>query len=231
MANIATVLVKVPVIQQNNTLYLQDGQLVPQILNVPCRDVFVDTPDYWAVPVKDSGVFTTLQFIPKTDAYGNGVDQPTFDSFTVTRVRDKDSRNTWWVVVDADASPPVGFMDVCTTCCGESAVTLSGDVPLIAPCQEICDSVDEEGNFISIFGAPSLAEGESYMAHGSYNNEDLGQITGGDMAAFIMNLNGGWGTLGSPGVTFVWSNTGTTITATGGNENDSLCVLIGVFID
>lgn len=226
-SNIATVLVRVPVIQLNNTVYIQDGQLVPQTLNVPCREAYIDLPHYWAVPIKDSGVFTTLQMIPKTDVYGNAVDQPTYDSFTVQRVRDKLVKDTWWIVIDEEASPPVDFTDVCETCCGEAAVTLTGTVPTIVPCQTICEtSPPEDGEFISVFGAPELAGGETYRANGAYNNEALPELTAASIAALIILMNAQWNTPGSPAATFVWTNNGTVVFATGGFVDDSLCVLI-----
>lgn len=227
-SNIATVLVRVPVIQLNNTIYIEDGQLVPQTLNVPCREAFIDLPYYWAVPIKDSGIFTTLEMIPKTDQWGNAIDQPSYDSFTVQRVRDKESRYTWWVIIDDSTSPPADFTDVCATCCGEEAVTLSGDVPLIVPCQTLCEtSPYADGEFEAVFGAPALTGGQTYKANGAYNNVALPQITGATLAALVIQMNANWDTpSGSPSATFVWSNVGLVVFAIGGFENDSLCVLI-----
>ncbi len=225
MANIATVLVNVPVIQLNNIVYLQDGQLVPQTLKVPCRNVHVDTPYYWAVPIKDSGVFTTLEMIPQTDVYGNAVDQPTYDSFTVQRVRDKLSRYTWWIVIDDSASPPVDFTDVCATCCGEDSLTLSGVIPLIVPCQSI-ESTNDAGDFIVVFGAPALSGGQTYRANGAFNDEALVQVTAATLALLIVQMNLHWGTIGSPACTFVWTNVDLVVTGTGCECPGEICVLI-----
>jgi len=220
----------VPVIQLNNTLYLEDGVLKPQTLNVPCGEhTHIDNPYYWAVPIKDSGTFRTVEFIPQTDVYGNAVDQPTFDSFVVQRVRDKASRYTWWVIIDADASPPVDFTDVCATCCGEEALTLSGTVPVVAPCQDVCDAVNDDGNYFVTFGAPALAGGENYSVHGSFDNEELPAFTSTSLDDLINDLNSNYGTIGSPAVDITWTRDGSVIIGTfqnGDGEGSSICVLI-----
>lgn len=235
MANfIATVSIPCAVVQQKNTVFVEDGQILPQIKNVPCREVDVDDVNYWATPVKDFGIFTSLKFTPQTDEFGNAVPVPSFDSFSVFRVRDKLKSNDWWYIVgDID-----NFYASCQTCCGDDFQPMpctpnydaspggDGCPPLVVPCQQICDSTNPDGDFISIFAAPALGAGQHYQGDAAYNNEELDEITAANINDLITQMNTHWGTVGSPAATFVWTHTGLTITGTGGFDGDEICVLI-----
>lgn len=219
--NIANITIPAPVIQLKNDLYLVDGQYDPHTLNIPCGvNAWVDDIQHWVVPVKDSGICTTCSFVPATGNYPPGT-PPTPDSLLVLRVRDKYTPFfTWWVICTI-----AQYYASCQTCCGVSFVPIPAPtLPIIVPCQQICDSVNADGDFISVFGYP--ADAGNYHAWGQYNGEDLPEQTSATIAGLVILLNANWGTIGSPSGIFVWTASGGVLTATGGNSGDSLCVLI-----
>ena len=227
-SQISRVLIPCLAIQLKNTQFIYDDNVVGKILNVPCRDSFVDELLYWFVPIKDDGIFTGLQIIP-ADANNPVGSPPTFDSILTQRIRDKLSNSTWWVYVDGD-TPGDQFKTSCNTCCGADAIPMPGTTGgfkiEIAPCQAICDSTDANGNYISTFGLPTLESSPPtvYFPYGSYNNVALtaasssGYATVGDLLTFL-NGTSLWNT-------FVWtaSADNLTLVATGGSLGDSLCV-------
>lgn len=229
-SQIATILIPCLVIQENNQQFITDNTITGKVLNVPCRDVFVDEVLYWGVPVKGDGMFTTIQWILAT---GSDAAQPTFDSFLVQRIRDKDSNYTWWVyVLNKD-----NFKNSCATCCGVAAVPMPGVngsfMPTIAPCQVAC-IVNGDGDYYEVYGLPVLPDGETYFPVGSYNNVELfadasgsGYATVGALITYLDSKTTGLGPA-SPAVTITWSASGDglTLIATGMNLGDSLCILI-----
>lgn len=220
MSQISTVQVPCYVIQLNNTIIIDSEQVIGNVLQVPCRNDFQDDPDYWAVPVKDNGIFTTLSYIPANQNYPN---PPTFDSFKVFRVRDKLSSYTWWIYGTNN-----DFVNSCATCCGSGAVPMPGTVVnpslRIQPCDTLCIQ-DANGNFYSVWGLPTLSAGQTYFPYGSHNNIPFvgGVAHGyGTISALLSFLNANW-------TGFVWTNPGTdglTLLSTGGSLNDQICVTV-----
>ncbi len=109
-SQIATVLVPCFCVQLNNEQFISDTGVIGKVINVPCRNSFVDEVLYWCSPVKDEGIFNQLQF---RLAVGDNLAKPTYDSFLVQRVRDKLSNNTWWIFVNTSND----FLNSCNTCC------------------------------------------------------------------------------------------------------------------
>lgn len=227
-SQISRVLVPCFVIQLNQQQFITDDNILGQVLNVPCRDSFVDEVLYWGVPVKDEGMFTAIQWILAT---GTNAAQPTFDSFLVQRIRDKLSNFTWWVYVLTKND----FKNSCNSCGCDDFIPMPGItgnfLPQIAPCQKLCAIQNDSGAYGAIFGLPTLPAGEVYFPFGSYNNVSLFAASGSGYASIsallaFMNLH--WTNIGSPNVTFVWtaSGDGLTLTATGGNIYDNLCVVV-----
>lgn len=216
---IANVTVPAPVIQLNNDQYLVDGQFQPRTLNVPCGiNSLVDANEWWATPVKDFGVTTILQMIPKLD---DNVAQPTPDSITVIKVSDKYTPFwTWWIVCSLE-----DYYNACATCCGDEPENIPEPaLPIIVPCQYICNSTNAEGEYISIFGFPP-DDGE-FWGYGQYNGVDLPTIHSPTKAGLVVLMNAQWGSIGTPTATFVWTESNDILTATGGFAEDSICVLI-----
>jgi hypothetical protein len=216
---IATILIPCYVVRLNNQIFMQGDTIVGQILEVPCRNVLIGEVPYWAVPVKDSGIFTTLDFILAT---GDNVNPPTFDSFLTTVIRDKLSGNNWWVY-----GTETDFITSCSTCCDSPSIPMPGTsgtfVIRVQPCQDIC-VVDAQGDYQTVWGLPSLGAGQSYFPFGSYNNAPLFPGAGNGystVSALLAFLNSKW-------TPFVWTASADNLTlfATGGALGDSLCVTI-----
>jgi hypothetical protein len=229
--NIGTIYIPAPVVQLKNTQFLEYGVIIPQILEVPCRTVHIDTTQYWATPSKDHGVFTGWYYTPQTDEVGNPIAAPTFDSWTVTRIRDKQypSDYSWWLLCTVDQ-----YINACRTCCGNAFTPITYTVPTIAPCQTICESVNDEGLYYAIFALPELGDGQTYFPIGSYDNVPMptanaaGYATEGALQTF---LNTNWNLVGdfSPGVQLQWTVSGGIVTAVvedGGELSDVICVVI-----
>jgi hypothetical protein len=225
MAQINTVLIPALVIQQNNTVFRQENIITGKVLDIPCREAFLDDTDYWAVPVKDEGVFTGLSYVL---AAGENIAPPTFDSFKVTRVRDKLSKFDWWVY-----GTHTDLINSCATCCDSPPVPMpgiDGIQIIIAPCQFIC-TTNDNGEFYAIFGLPTLEAGEAYYPVGSYENvafataSPTGYATVELLLAF---LNSSWNPGSPPSATWTASEDGLTLIATGLEEETSLCVIVEV---
>lgn len=227
-SQIATIVIPCLVIQENNQQFITDNTITGKVLNVPCRDVFIDEVLYWGVPVKGEGMFTTIQWILAT---GADADQPTFDSFLVQRIRDKDSNYTWWVYVLNKNN----FKNSCATCCGNAAVSMPGVdgsfMPIIAPCQVAC-VVNSDDEYQNVYGLPALVGDEAYYPVGSYNNEELFEDASANgyanISLLLSYLDSKTSNIGSPAVTITWAASSDllTLVAIGLNYLDSLCILI-----
>ncbi len=222
--NIGTVYIPAPVIQLKNTQFIEDGLLVPQILEVPCRNVHIDLGRYWATPTKDNGIFTGLWMQPAYTETGVAIPAPTFDSFQVLRIRDELSDYTWWILATLTQ-----YTAACNTCCGAEFTPITYTVPVIAPCQTVCDSQNGDGDYYATFAAPVLGAGESYVVNGSYDNEDVGEFTSTSLDDLISDLNANFTSIGSPSVNIIWTRSGTTIIGTiqdGEGADSSICLSI-----
>lgn len=226
---ISTILIPALVVQMNQQQFVQNGLFKPQTLDVPCRSVLPDDVGYWAIPVKDEGIFSKLQFVLQKEN-GVTIPQPTFDSFQVFRLRDKLSGYTWWIYGTRD-----NWLNSCATCCGVASVPMpgidGGFAPLIAPCQTLCEIKDVNGNYQAIFGIPNVIGHEMLFPYGSYNNAALPTASGSGYAnvtALLVFLNASWKTVGTPNANFTWtaSTDGQTLFGTGGFLSDSLCVTV-----
>lgn len=223
MAQISTVLVPALVIQQNNTILGREGNTIyGQILNIPCRNDFIDdTSNYWFVPAKDEGAFTTIVPVPARGDYE--ITPPTFDSIQGFRVRDKISRHDWWAYGTWQ-----DFIASCGTCCGDAAIPMPGTdgnfIWQIAPCSQICEPINEDGDFVSYWGLPTLGVGQTYFPYGGYNNTELPAASASgypDVTSLLTFLNANWTQL-------VWTASvdNLTLIGTGGDLNDVACVSV-----
>lgn len=210
------------VVQMNNTQYVEGWTIVPRLLEIPCKNDFIDDPDYWAVPIKDDGVFSRFQPVP----VGASPSPPTFDSFPVFRVRDKLSGYTWWIY-----GTHANFNASCGVCCGSAAIPMPNPgIIEIAPCNYIC-AQNASGQFITTLALPGLVGHEKYFPYGSYNNVALPAASGAGYstpAALLTFLNASWNHPGSPVATLVWSLSADNLTliATGGFLGDELCAVV-----
>ena len=228
MANVYPQQIPCLVIQLNEQQFIKDNAVIGSVMNVPTNNVFINSVDYWFVPVKDEGIFSILQPILKIDTDGNPVPQPSYDSRTVFRVQDGISNNCYWVYGSV-----ADFNDAASSCCGDSPPILMLGIDgidwVIAPCSIIC-LLNEESDYYSIFGLPSLAAGETYFPIGAYDNTAFpdanpnGYATIADLLVF---LNANYTNTGSPPAEFVWTSPDDlTLIATGGFLGESLCIFI-----
>lgn len=228
-SQISRVVIPCLAIRLKNQVFINgDTGQIGRIVNVPCKDSFIDEVLWWATPVKDESIFSTIQFTLSVDTNGKPLDPPSFDSFYVQSIRDKLSNSAWMIYCLTNND----FKNSCNTCCDDAAVPMPGVNgsfnPIIAPCQELC-AIDAAGDIGGIFGLPGLQNGATYHPVGSYNNNSLATANPAGystVAALLVFLNSQWTNVGSPNVTFVWTATpdNLTLTATGGNEGDNLCV-------
>ncbi len=222
-AQIATVLIPCLVIQLNNQKFIENEQVIGQTLDVPCRNALIDEIGYWAVPIKDNGIFTTLQYILMVDNGRVSVPQPTFDSFPIFRVRDKLSGYNWWIYGTKD-----NFLNSCNSSGVVPMPGIDGQfVPMIAPCQLLCDLQNSSGAYQAIFALPTLVGHEALYPYGSYNNVAWATASGAGYAtpaALLTYLNTTW----TQGGTVSWSLTADNMTliATGGALGDQNCTVI-----
>lgn len=218
---ISTITIPALVIAFNHVQFIDEDMVVGKIIDVPCRDILFDNTDSWGIPVKDSGIFTELDFELKikVDSDIDYTTQPTVDSFPVFRIRDKNSYNEWMIYGTKD-----DLLNSCATCCAGDPVPMPGTTDgfslRIAPCQAI-DITNTNGTPYGIFGLPTLGAGQSYFPYGTYNNVNLATASASGYAnktALLSFLNSEW-------TPFVWtSDAGDDLFATGGDLGDSLCV-------
>ena len=226
--NIPLTSIPAPVIQLNNDLYLVDGQFTTQTKNVPCGvNALIDDVQHWAVPIKDFGICTNIFFQPAVGDYPPGT-PPTPDSLLVLRVRDKyNPKWTWWV-----ACTKADYYASCQVCCDDPVVPIPNPVlPIITPCQNLCDAQNGAGNYFTTWGAPDLGAGETYLVYGQYNGDELIPFESTSLTDLINDLNSNYGSLGgSPAsATVVWTRSGNIIIGTfqnGDGVGDSFCLLI-----
>lgn len=226
-SQIGTVTVQALVVTLNGVLFTNGvngyngDEVLGKIIPVPCRDILYDNTDRWAIPIKDAGIFTGVDFEYKRGMYA--VNPPTVDSFPVFRIYD--TKSTWeWFIYGTKAD----LIASCSTCCdGSTPIPMPGTIPpfalRIAPCQ-IVDLTDTNGNPYMVFGIPTLDAGYNFYPYGTYNNNNLPEASATgypDTTTLLAFLNANW-------TPYVWtlSTDKLTLTATGGSLNDTLCVNI-----
>lgn len=223
--NIANVSIPAPVIQEKNISYLEDGQYSPKTRNIPCGvNAWVDDIQHWAVPITDYGICTNLFFQPAVGDYPPGT-PPTPDSLLVLRIRDKYKPNfTWWVICTIEQ-----YYASCQTCCADDFIPIPDPtLPIIIPCQSVCESQNISNQYISVNGIPELGAGQEYVGYARVNGEELTDASGATATLLLTDINSKWGTISSPSESIVWtkSSDNLTLIGTGFSEGDVVCVLI-----
>lgn len=228
-AQIATVLIPCLVVRYNNQDYIENSTIIGQTLDVPCRNVDIEEVGYWCVPVKNFGVFSEFQMMLQVEKGQNGrfnVPQPTFDSFSVFKVKDKASAKSWWIYGTKEQ-----FINSCSTCCGSATSPMPGIdgqfAPIIAPCHVFCDMRNPANTaYRNVFALPNAYGPDTWFPVGSYNNvaftaaNPAGYATPALLLAF---LNANW----NQGATLTWSLSADNITlfVDGGALNDTICAI------
>lgn len=220
---ISSVTVPALVISLNGVLFT-DGyngyygqEVIGKVLKVPCRDILYDNTDRWAIPIKDNGIFTGMDFEYKKGAY---LLQPTYDSIPVFRITDTKSTFEWFIYGQSS-----DLIAACSTCCDDASIPMPGISPAfairIAPCETV-NLVNGSGIPYMVFGIPSLLAGGVYFPYGSLNNVSFppASATGySSISSLLAFLNANY-------TPYVWtvSADNMTLTATGGVLGSSLCV-------
>ncbi len=207
------------VIAFNHVQFIDSDLVVGRVIDIPCKnDNIYDNEDMWAIPVKDNGIFTQFDFQLKTGDY---LAQPSFDSFTVFRLRDKNYNE--WIVLGTKND----FFTSCATCCDKDGVPMVGldgsFSDRIAPCQTV-DIVNGSNVPYAIFSLPTLGVGEAYFPYGSIDNVALTTASSegyNDVTALLAFLNGtaGWDVA-------TWTEVGGIVYATGVTTGSNVCVNI-----
>lgn len=184
--------------------------------------------DFWAEPVTGYGVVGTgFKYTPTQP--NSTSDKPTAQSFHVFRLINQNQAGNVYVLGTSDDYNEVSKE---TECCGTTSpapvMPTSADLPVIAPCQTLCDT-NTDGLYIGVFAAP-LPDTGTYTARGYFNDVALPTITGATVAALViaLNANASW----NSAAIGTWTNpSGATLVVTQGVDatgTDELCMLITV---
>src|ERR1700744_4238562 len=148
----STQTIRATVIQLNSHLYKCDGGLgdIGEVQDISCNPQ-QDDAEYWAIPQKDEGIFTRLDF----QLISQQPTQPTYDSFRVFRISDKLNGYITWILGTFD-----DYRQACQVCCGDAAYPMPTATPAISPCQTLCET-DGNGNTFEVFALPTLAVGQT----------------------------------------------------------------------
>lgn len=221
------------VIKHNNDVYMNTDTLsVGTIMDIPTpgSGAVIDG-DFWAVPITDD-VVSGFNFIPTS---ADSTDAPTAQSFHVFRLVNRFGNDSWYVrgtTTAAEGGSPssCGYIQAAADaeCCSETPCSLPTDVPVIAPCQTLCEW-DADSKYFGIFALPTLTGNSRYYPYGYYNNVLLtaGTSTGYATPTTLLSfLNSGtWGAIGT------WSyvdedETQLKVTLAAGDGTDVICVAI-----
>ncbi len=223
-SQIGTVTVPALVISLNGVLFTNGTsgyygeEVIGKVIPVPCRDILFDNTDRWGIPIKDSGIFTGMDFEYKEGAY---LVQPSYDSIPVFRICDTKSTYEWFIY-----GTRADLLASCSTCCdGSTPIPMPGITPAeavrIAPCQ-IVNLTDAKGNPYMVFGIPSLDAGYRYFPYGGLNDVSFTPASASgysSISSLLVFLNANW-------TPYVWtvSSDNLTLIATGGALLANLCV-------
>lgn len=219
------------VIKHNNDVFENPSALsVGTIMDIPTQGAGgVLDGDFWAVPITDN-VVSGFNFIPcaPTDT-----DAPTAQSFHVFRLTNRFGYDSWYVrgkTTGTDNGSPAtyGYIEAAADaeCCSATPRVLPTDVPVIAPCQTMCE-FDSNGKYFAIFSLPALTGNLRYYPYGYYNDAlgDAATATGYATADLLLSFlnSGSWGAIG----TWTYSDAAKTIlkvTQDAGSGTDVICL-------
>lgn len=193
------------VIQKNEYLFVT----ISSTTNLPVIGETIPVPtsgdgeilgEYYAVPVKDDGVFRGYEFTKAAAA-------PTYDSILVLQIKDKLTGDTYWVAV-TQANYLAGTYTATT-------IPTYGAIPERSVC------VDDDGNYVYTWGVPT--DTGTYTAYvGIDGAKEATDSTGATLAALVTSLNTNSATAGT------WSAVGTTILKLVSTVDQPVGVVIGL---
>lgn len=222
------------VIKHNNDVYMNTDTLtagVTMSIPTPGAGGVIDG-DFWAEPITDD-VVSGFNYIPcaPTDTVA-----PTSQSFHVFRLVSRFGNDSWYVRgkttgVDNGSPASVGYIQASqdAECCADVPRVLPTDIPVLAPCQTMCE-FDTDSKYFGEFGLPVLTGNLRYYPYGYFNGTLLtaasatGYATKDTLLSFLNS--GTWGAIGT------WTYaTGTganslKVTLAGGDGSDVACISI-----
>lgn len=227
----AATFVSALVIKHNGSVFMNTDNLsVGKIMPIPTPGAGAELGgDYWAVPINDN-VVSGFNYIP---AAPTDTVPPTPQSFHVFKLASMNGNETWVVRgtttgVNADSPATYGYIQVAADaeCCSATPRQLPTDVPVIAPCQTLCNW-DADSKYFGKFGLPVLTGNLRYYPSGYYNGALLtgasssGYTTKTNLLSF---LNGSWSAIGT------WTEdatgNGITVTQSAGDGTDTVCISV-----
>lgn len=222
------------VIKHNNDVYMNTKSLtVGTIMDIPTQGAgaIVDG-DYWAVPITD-GVVSGFNFVP---CAATDTDAPTAQSFHVFRLASRFGNDSWYArgtTTAADGGSPAscGYIQAAADaeCCATSPCSLPTDVPVIAPCQTMCE-FDSNGKYFAVYPLPTLTGNLRYYPYGYFNNvlgtaaTSTGYATPSTLLSFLNS--GTWGAIGTWTYADAPTNSILKVTQASGSGTDVICLAV-----
>lgn len=177
------------VIQLNQISYAECGG---KTMDVPCSPDADILGDYWATPIKDSGIVRGYGLT----LWASTVAAPTPDSFRVTRLYDKINTNSIHILGTV--------AQYRTACGGGAALPLVTTIPIAVPELNLCAPLTLGGTDYTLWWPlPALTGGQTtYTVAVIYNNtQPVAPGTGlANITAIITYLNTNYAAAGT------WSN-------------------------
>jgi len=168
-------MVTAKVIQKGNTSYAAIGG---KVVNIPSAESVISVElEAYAVPVKDKGVFRGYN-------YKSATTPPTYDSFKVTKLVERDGRTYYWFVGSAQE-----WNNLVNN--GTAPTTI---IPTVIPEVLICTDSNNAGS--TLFSVPVLGTGQKYKFYlakngvretGDNNANDPGVHTNGGAGFATVN--------------------------------------------
>lgn len=230
----AATFIPAKVIKHNNDVYMNTDSLTAgTIMSIPTPGAGgVIDGDFWAVPINDD-VVSGFDYIPTS---ADSTDAPTSQSFHVFRLVSRFGNDSWYVrgtTTAAEGGSPAscGYIEAAqdAECCAASPCTLPLDIPVIAPCQVMCQW-DSNSKYFAKFGLPVLTSNLRYFPYGYFNGTLLtaGSSSGyATKSTLLTFLNSGtWGAIGTWSFDAASGANSLTVTQTAGPGTDTICVAI-----
>ena len=232
------------VIKHNNDVFLNtantfDAVVVGQTMSIPTPGAGgVVDGDYWAVPITDNNVVSGFDFIPDDGVTVLSDTNP--QAFHVFRITNRFGDDYYYCVGHSTAatsgSPAsCGYIQASedAECCSATPCVLpdGSDLPVITPCQLMCNLDAAGGKYFAIFALPTLTSNYRYFPYGYFNNVALAaaSATGYSTAASLLSfLNSNWSSVGTWSFPDSPSDNILKVTQTSGSGTDTLCVIIGL---
>lgn len=221
------------VIKHNLDVYMNTDSLTAGVtMPIPTIGAGgVPDGDFWAEPITDN-VVSGFNFIPVDSTNINTA--PTSQSFRVFRLVNRFGNDSWYVrgtTTQADGGSPAscGYIQASNDaeCCAADPCTLPTDIPVMAPCQTMCEW-DANSLYFAEFALPVLTLNYRYYPYGYFNGTLLtagtatGYVSKTSLLAFLNS--GAWGAIGTWTAGSAANTNWVKVTQSAGPGTDVICV-------